>query len=186
MQLTQPKPTDRELREDRRLGDLWERNFCRLGAEYGRVLTPNQISSPTHAASAWGAPIVNGIVSRYLLPDVVVWSAPGEHHEIKHKNPDRMGCYGLELYRLEALIKWAEVTRQRVYYTIHDWEAAGGKHVTSNCIDHWFTADISEIAGTTTRGGKAWSWRNGRLSLEEMRYWSVRRYFQPLSYLWVF
>lgn len=161
--------------------------FCRLAAEHGRVLTAHQIASPRGSASAWGGPITDGSVSRYLLPDVTVWSAPGEHHEIKHKNQTRDGCYGLELYRLEALVRWANTTGQSVYNTIHDWEHAGAtdKWVdTPNRIEDWLCADVAVISKRSTKGGYEWSWRNGIWSWEEMRYWSAHIYFRPLAEIW--
>lgn len=173
---------------DRATGETWERAFCELARDHGKVFTPHQIGTPNKSAAAYG-PGEHGIgYSTYLLPDVTVWTAPGEHHEIKHKNQDRSGCYGLERYRLDALVRWANTTGQDVFYTIHDWELAGAtnsRDPVPNRIEHWRCANVSDLAMriTTTRVGTSWI---GGVKRDDVRicYWTARRNFQPLSDLW--
>ena len=178
----------RDAASARAIGERWERNFCVLAADHGKVFSPHQIDRPDKSASAWG-PRENGKYSRYLLPDVTIWSAPGEHHEIKHKNQTPDGCYGLERYRLNALVCWANTTGQQVLYTIHDWEKAGARGADENVpnrIEHWYFADVEDISRRHTKvTQRGTSLVNGMLKNDvEIVYWTARRYFHPLAELW--
>ncbi|MEJ7786663.1 MAG: hypothetical protein WKF96_17820 [Solirubrobacteraceae bacterium] len=169
---------------DRALGETWERNFARLAGEHGLCFTPHQIGRPDESASAHqrGA---HGW-QRLLLPDVTVWSAPGEHHEIKHKDATRHGTYGLERYRLEPLVAFALETDQDVLYTIHDWRLAGAsssREAMANRIEHWRTADVLDLAANIDLVAPVWTWRGGRKVREPGCYWSVDRW-APLAARW--
>jgi hypothetical protein len=180
--------TDNEA--DRRIGAQWERKFCQLAARFGKVFSPHQIASPDKSAVAYGQG-TDGTWEHYTLPDVTIWSAPGEHHEIKHKRATRNGRYGLERYRIDALMRWATTTGQPVYYTIHDWEVARGADAADesmpNDIDHWFYADIEELSpGCTWVQKNGRSWINGKARDDvEIWFWTARRYFHPLRKLWI-
>ncbi len=165
------------------MGAYWERQFGIMAGALGKIFTPHQLHLPDKSASAFGLVSGRGW-KRYLLPDVTVWSAPGEHHEIKHKRPTPDGCYGLEVYRLEALTEFAGTTGQAVYYTIHDWEAAGGREKDYNRLEDWFCADVADISQRSTKGGRGLSWVRGRKQEVEMRYWTASRYFRPLADVW--
>lgn len=131
-------PADRDNAADREVGQYWETQFCGMARVYGKTFTPHQFRRVGSAMFYGGAADLDG-KTQWTLPDITVWSAPGEHHEIKHKNPDRSGCYGLERYRLDALVRFANTTRQKVYYSIHDWEMAGAssaKEQVANDIEH--------------------------------------------------
>lgn len=147
--------TDNE--RDRRIGAHWEREFCKMAAGFGKVFSPHQINTLDGAAVAYGLGD-NGQWDNYLLPDVTIWSAPGEHHEVKHKQRTWDLCYGLERYRLDALVRWANTTGQPVYYTIHDWQVAGGTDAADesipNDLRHWFYADVETISRRHTRADK--------------------------------
>lgn len=171
---------------DREVGARWERAFCVLAADNGRMFTPHQLPLDGKSASAFTRAL-DGSWSRYLLPDVTIWSAPGEHHELKHKNQTGDGCYGLEVYRLKSLIRFAEATGQTVYYTVHDWEIAGAsssRDDVPNIIEHWFAADVTVLAGRSTKGDWGFSYVGGERRRVEMRYWTASRYFRPLAEIW--
>lgn len=168
---------------DRAIGAYWERQFGVMAGGFRKVFTPHQLHLPDKSASAFG--MTGHLWKRWLLPDVTIWSAPGEHHELKHKAPTPDGCYGLELYRLQALAEFADETRQPVYYTIHDWSVAGGRNEKVNRLEDWFYADINDISRRSTKGGRDFSWVKGRKVEVEMRYWTATRYFRPLAELWV-
>lgn len=132
------------LKADRKLGELWERNFCKLAARHGLTFTPMQIG---RAESAQAYSIQNGKWNSLTLPDITVWTAPGQHHEIKHKNPTSHGSFGLEVYRFNALIAFAQETGQDVMYTIHNHDLCGGRNTTVNKIEHWFTVNVLDLPG---------------------------------------
>lgn len=172
---------------DRKVGEEWERQFGILAGSHGKVFTPHQIGHPRGSALAYGPGGHKGW-DRYLLPDVTVWTAPGEHHEIKHKSPTRDGCYGLERYRLDALVKWANITGQNVYYTIHDWQKAGARSSRDpvpNRIEDWCTADVKDLARRITKSQRGSSWVDGIKKNDVLIcYWAARPHFRPLVELW--
>lgn len=180
----------RDNAADRSIGQHWENEFCRMARRYGKVFTPHQFGRPT-SAMFFGAPDIAG-KSGWTLPDITVWSAPGEHHEIKHKNPTRDGMYGLERYRLDALVRFANTTGQSVFYTIHDWEMAGASSAADpldNDMDHWFVGDIAQLSIGYTRRSKDWTYYNGQQRRVEVWYWTAdphrkHRYFRPLAEVW--
>ncbi|MGH3494766.1 MAG: hypothetical protein ACRDQ1_16235 [Sciscionella sp.] len=173
---------------DRDIGEQWEGHFCRLAAEYGKVLFPNQISRPGKSAAAFGKRR-DGTWEKYTLPDVTIFSAPGEHHEIKHKNRTRDGAYGWEQYRLSAAVRWANTTGQRVYYTIHDWELAGASsssdEVMRNHIDDWVYADVEDLCLDRTYTRICKSYYNSGTREFPTDFWAAGEYFRPLKELWV-
>ena len=79
---------------DRKMGALWEKEFCLMAKGYGHVFIPHQ-HRKEGAASAYGPS------GHLLVPDVTILSGGGQHHEIKHKNPAKGQLFGLEEYRLE-------------------------------------------------------------------------------------
>lgn len=177
-----------DIKGDRAVGEHWERQFCVLAARFGKVLTPHQIGKPSAAASAWHC--ADDGWQNWTLPDVTVWSAPGEHHEIKHKNPNRHGSYGLEEYRLRRLIQFANTTGQQVLYTIHDWQHAGCRSSREPCenrLEDWVFADVADLSRATTAvwRGRGPSYVNNEERIVPIRYWSAAVHFRPLAALWV-
>lgn len=177
----------RDNGKDRALGEHWEREFCKLAASRGKTFTPHQIGRPGQSASAYCRG--DGDWSKLLLPDVTVWSAPGEHHEIKHKEPTFDGMIGLERYRLDALVRFANTTGQRVFYTIHDWRRAGAtsSHQSiANRLDDWYCGDIAALSRGCTKPGTSTSYINGELTENVPTwYWSVRPlWFRSLAEVW--
>ena len=172
---------------DRRMGARWERNFGCLAGQYGKSFTPHQVGRLI-AANAYSYKDAWRLL---LLPDFTIWSAPGEHHEIKHKNPTRNGrYYGLEKYRFDALTEFSVETRQTVLYTIHDWELAGATRSDDempNDIRHWLTADVIALA-EYIRVHKVIphpmnTWVNGQPTTRPGYYWPTRLW-QPLATWW--
>lgn len=178
----------RDNASDRELGKKWERHFCELATSYKKSFTPHQIGRDV--AATWYAPTANGI-NPLLLPDATVWTAPGEHHEIKHKEPTRSGCYGLEQYRLKALWDFRRETEQRVFYTIHDWRLAGvsdSHDPMPNLIEHWRTVDIEILVDyVRTKQTSKCSWNtyvNAQWEIRPGYFWPVALW-QPLECLWI-
>ena len=124
--------------------------------------------------------------NRFTLPDVAVWTNPGEHHEIKHKNPTRNGMFGLEVYRFKALLWFANETKQTVLYTIHNWELAGGKLIESLDINEWMTVDVLELDKRWSyTNSKHPSWINGRrVENVPQHFWS-QDLWTPLMDYWM-
>lgn len=169
---------------DRILGQDWERNFCVMAGDYGKSFTPMQLKRDTSVV----AHIKNGNGwKNYTLPDVTIWTAPGEHHEIKHKNPfddwTNGPSYGLEVYRFNALLWFAKETGQNVMYTIHNHNKAGGRDVKENNIEHWETANVLYLNNKwhTCRAGS--SWVNGQRKEVDIYYWAITLW-TPLSVFW--
>lgn len=186
-------PKDRDNAADRGIGQYWEFQFCMMARTYDKVFTPHQFGRRDQSALYYGGAADLDGKTRWTLPDITIWSAPGEHHEIKHKNRDRSGCYGLERYRLDALLRFANATGQRVYYTVHDWEIAGATNSREKApsdIAHWFAADVYDLAQGFTRTSMDWTYYNGGQRQMEICYWSfdpeatrIRR-FKPLAEIW--
>lgn len=166
---------------DRRLGAIWERAFCDLAAKAGRAVTPLQIEHKDGAAlyyrfdgRAW---------HRYTLPDVAVWNHPGEYYEIKHKAATSGGLFGLEKYRFDALMDFAKLTRQGVYYAIHDHAMAGGRDSMTNEIAHWLVADVLVLDGRWKFASEMTSYVGGKSKRVPGYYWH-RSLWRPLGELW--
>jgi len=167
-----------DLKGDRKMGAYWERQFCMLAREREFMFTPMQIGRNGSALAYKGKPW-----NKFTLPDVTIWTAPGQHHEIKHKEPTAHDSYGLEQYRFDALLAFAEETRQDVLYTIHDHSLAGGKNVTDNRIGDWMTVLITELGNNWNWAGPGWSWVDGVKTRVQMYYWSTALWY-PLEDYW--
>lgn len=176
-----PRPRHCEdIQSARNLGGKWEQNLCELAARYSRSFTCHQYKK-SEAANCWKR--IDGQYHPYLLPDVTLWTAPGEHHEVKHKDPMYGGYYGIEQYRWEPLLWFARETKQSVHYTIHDWEMAGGRDVEANRIEDWVTANVLDLDQFKKPG--SWpSWRNGRTSDNEPGWKFHKGLFVPLETFW--
>lgn len=118
----------------------------------------------------------------FTLPDVTIWTAPGQHHEVKHKNPIR-GTFGLEEYRFRALVAFAGETKQSVLYTIHNHDLAGGRDMRLNNIDHWITADVARLRGRWVDRHDCPTWCNGARAVVPTLFWPVELWM-PLEYYW--
>lgn len=180
-----------DLAGHRAVGEHWEERFCELACECRRVWYTRNQKGRNQAASA--ETIDREKIRRTcLLPDVVIWSIPGEHHEIKHKNPHHQrgyaDSYGLEIYRFDALVEFAEECRQPVLYTIHDWEAAGATSAyerTPNRLADWLTIPVLDLtAKRWRREVKISSYRNGKFIADVPAYFWPSSVWMPLERYW--
>jgi hypothetical protein len=169
-----------DLSSDRGLGEYWERQFCKMAARCGFWFTPMQIGR-NKSAQAYSR---NGQWASLTLPDITVWTFPGQHHEIKHKNPTKHGSFGLERYRLNALLEFSEETHQDVMYTIHNHDLSGGRMAKRNDIAHWITVNVKELDGTWTFEGRFPSWVNGSKKKVLQYFWPIT-YWRPLKSYWL-
>lgn len=169
-------------RADRAIGATWERRFCELAADHGLLLSPLQIGRDNSAAAFWKD---RQQWCSLTLPDITIWTAPGQHHEIKHKEPTRDGLFGLEVYRFRALMMFAQATGQSVFYTIHNHALAGGRDNPRNRIEDWVTADVHSLDGRwMRRDDNSTSWVNGqKTSGIGIYYWPIGLW-QPLQRIW--
>lgn len=174
-----------DLQEDRSIGEYWERQFCAMAARFGHSMTPHQIGRGQSAtAGCWR----DNQWKMATLPDVTIWTRPGEHHEIKHKEPTRHGSVGLEDYRLRALDWFQRETGQSVYYTLHLHNLADGRNGKTNDIRHWYTINVKQMVALINSGGACRSsrmktWCNGEVKHLLGWYWNISE-FQPLERLW--
>lgn len=167
---------------DRDIGAKWERNFCKLAAKHGLMFTPMQIGR-TSSAVAYTGPTYRALT----LPDITVWNHPGQHHEIKHKEPTPRGWFGLEVYRFNALMEFAATTQQSVLYTIHNHALSGGRQSETNDITHWFTADVKWLEGQESHlQTDGTSWISGvKHTGIPILYWDIDKWMPLLDY-WAF
>ena len=169
-----------DLAVDRGTGKYWERQFCIMAWHRGKIFTANQWGR-TSSAVAYGKGF-----NVLTLPDVAVWSAPGEHHEIKHKNPTRHGSYGLEEYRLNALLRFDKECMGTVFYTIHDWQRAGAKdsrEKVGNRIADWVFAPVGYLKDHIDHKSRGRSYVNGESAEVLILYWQADRFYS-LDALW--
>jgi hypothetical protein len=165
-------------RADRKIGEYWERRFCQWAAKFEKSFTPMQIGRP-ESAQAFDKS------NSYTLPDVTIWTSPGEHHEIKHKCPVKgAGWYGLEEYRLNALLWFAKETKQDVLYTIHNHELSGGRNSKIDKLEHWFTVDILELPGNIAHKKSGQSYVNGQAAQGLNIFYWRKELWIPLSDFW--
>lgn len=145
------------LEGDRSLGAFWEQEFVNMALKAGKLVTSMQLNH-TRSIVAYKN---NNPIKILTLPDIVLWTFPGEYHEVKHKSPTRYGSFGLEKYRFDALIDFANETHQKVMYTIHDHSLNGGRDNKLNQIAHWFTANVVDLNNKWVRLSDGSSWVNG-------------------------
>lgn len=169
---------------DRKIGEFWEKQFCAMAYERGKLFTPHQWKRE-NSAVAFIKPSGISKIYTLTLPDATVWNFPGEHHEIKHKNPTKTGSYGLELYRYKALYDFRAITGQPVYYTIHNHDLSGGRNSTENNIKHWVCAKIGDdINAENAFHAQGKSYISGQeKSGIIILYWRVDLFY-PLEKIW--
>ena len=176
-----------DLDGDRAIGTFWEHEFCKLATRYNRSFTAHQIGRPKSAQAFYRE---NGKYRPMTLPDITIWTRPGEHHEVKHKYPTLDGMFGLERYRLDALLWFAEETGQSVYYTIHNYALQDGdlslekkKQLKTNLAEHWLTCAVPELAQCIDKQKPGFSYVNGQKKEVDICYWTTSK-FQPVVWLW--
>ncbi len=170
----------KNLTADRELGKYWERQFCKMAGDFGFMFTPMQIG---HEGAIEAFKKDGAKWNPFLLPDVTIWTAPGQHHEIKHKNPTKDGLFGLEDYRFRSLVSFARETGQDVMYTIHNHDLAGGRDSKVNNMAHWLTVNVLSLVGKWKRTDNGSSWVNGAERQVVRRYWDPSLW-TPLAKYW--
>lgn len=130
----------KDVKYHRALGNYWEEQFCGMMTSLGLLVTPHQARKRGAAVALADRPDTPKTV---VLPDVSVWDNPSYHHEVKHKEPARNGCYGLELYRFKHLLLFAKETNQKVYYTVHNHR--GFPDTKDNILTDWVTASVTKL-----------------------------------------
>lgn len=158
------------IEQDRALGVQWERNFCHWAFVYKKSITPMQIGR-TGSAIAWETR--DHKWKSYPLPDITIWTSPGEHHEIKHKNPTRHNCFGLEIYRFESLLWFSRETQQKVMYTIHNHDLSGGRDASINRLEDWITINIEDLHNKWKPPSFDTSYVDGQPKIVPIYYWSI-------------
>jgi hypothetical protein len=144
-----------------------------MAGERGLCFSPLQIGRPT-SAQGYTIPAGGASWKPFTLPDVTIWTAPGQHHEIKHKAPTPDGCFGLEVYRFRALLDFAAETQQAVFYTIHNHALNGGRDNQANYLAHWLTVNVMDLEGCHAKTQPGSSWVNGkRVDGIMIHYWRV-------------
>ena len=143
-------------------------------ADHGKTFTPHQIGRSKSASAFYKK---GQKWNHFTLPDVTVWSAPGEHHEIKHKTTTASGRFGLEHYRLNSLVAFANETKQVVKYTIHDHK--GDRDDRTNRPEDWLTISVLRLLSATKQDSWTWSYVSGEKTRVPIWYWK-RELFERL------
>ena len=164
-----------DVNGDRKLGDIWESNFCQLLSP-GTLVARHQ--KDRHGSAVYGEVQPDGRIVWRPSPDVTAWHGRGitTHHEIKHKNAHRGAIFGLEEYRLESLVEFQTKSGQPVYYTIHDHDCSGGRFGITNDIKHWLTQTIESLSREWDDKFRCPTWRNGKRVKEMTVFWHRSRF----------
>lgn len=164
-----------DLSGDRRLGDIWEANFCQLLPP--RTLVARH-QKDRHGSAVYGEVQPDSRIIWRPSPDVTAWHGRGitTHHEIKHKNAHRGVVFGLEEYRLESLFEFQSKSGQTVYYTIHDHDCSGGRLSPLNDIKHWITQTVESLSKDYDDKFACPTYRNGKRVKELTRFWHRSRF----------
>lgn len=162
---------------DRKLGDIWEANFCQLLSP-GVLLFRHQ--KDRTGSAIYGEVQPDGRIIWRPSPDVTVLHGRGitTHHEVKHKNATRKGFFGLEEYRFESLMQLQGNSGHGVYYTIHDHDCSGGRTSQLNDIKHWVTQTIESLSKEFDERFTCPTLRNGKRETAMTMFWHRSRFDQ--------
>jgi hypothetical protein len=160
---------------DRKLGDIWEANFCQL-LSLGTIVIRHQ--KDRHGSAVYGEVQPDGRIVCRPSPDVTAWHGRGitTHHEVKHKNAYRGVMFGLEEYRLQSLLEFQNKSGQGTYYTIHDHDCSGGRGSAVNDVKHWITQTIESLAKDFDDKFPCPTYRNGRREKAMTLFWHRSRF----------
>lgn len=177
--------------KDRKLGAEWEDKFCWWAAYYGKSFTQHQRNhnkGTEQGAAGWYQPgeCVFGEWIFRPLPDITIWTHPGQHHEVKHKAPTNDGRFGIEVYRLDSLLRFMADTSQSVYYTIHDYSRTDGKYDPSDRLCDWLTCDVNTLYTHRSEPLLSPSYYNGVVCQNVPTYYWKKDLWNPLDALWTF
>lgn len=164
-----------DVTADRKLGDIWEANFCQLMCP-GTIVVRHQ--KDRHGSAVYGEVQPDGRITWRPSPDVTAWHGRGitTHHEIKHKNAHRGVLFGLEEYRLASLLEFQRRSGQGVYYTIHDHDCSGGRLSPLNDIKHWVTQTVESLSKNLDDKFPCPTYRNGKRVTEMTLFWHRSRF----------
>lgn len=162
-------------RTDRAVGEAWEARFEDMAEGFGF-----ECHKPEAPETWWP--------DKGLLPDRLVQrDKRHEWHELKHKRPSRRHLFGLEAYRLDALLRLAKHVGDAVLYTIHNWEAAGARsagETVPNRIEDWVTIDVLELPDTISESvEKESTYYAGSKAKALIHYWDADAW-DALSLRW--
>lgn len=159
---------------DRALGEDWEGRFDTMARANGF-----EVHRPGAPEPWWP--------DKGLLPDRVTnREGETEWHELKHKRPTWHDEYGLEDYRLAALVKLAQYVNEPVLYTIHDWELSGAskrEEPVENALEDWLTADILDLAQRGSRLEEGKTYHSSQTAKAQIHYWPSWLW-TPLTWRW--
>lgn len=158
---------------DRKIGEYWEDEFCKMARRYGWEAWPFQRRR--------GATFeFNG--KSYVCPDVWILRRNDKQYicEIKHKNAAKNGCYGFEQYRQDSMLGLESDYQNQfggveALYVVHNHDAAGGKYNTVNNEAHWHAQRLRFLADNAVEG-KSKTLYNGEVTEEE-----VPIFYYPLT-----
>lgn len=162
---------------DRALGNTWEQNFIGIASLFGFEgwqVTP--LRGPTFKHDG----------RRYISPDVWLLRRGNKQYacEIKHKNPNRHGSYGLEEYRADSLIDLQHhFTNDHgpvaSLYIIHDWTRNGNRVSDRNVIHDWYAQAMSELQQHIIGPYNGPTYYNGAVCEKPINYYASSL-FKPL------
>ncbi len=171
-------PLSDDIRHKRDIGNHFEIEFCKMFGRAGYSWGRN--SGLRDNGSAEPAVIYRGEGKHVdVQPDVTLWSPKFEYHDIRHKEPLRLGCWGFESKRLSFLLNFQAIVKAPVYVTFHNWKLNGSFDNLSNHPLHWVACEIR-----TLKNAKFWrktspSIENRKQSEAECCFWD-ESLFVPL------
>lgn len=160
---------------DRKLGDIWEANFCHLLSPATIVIRHQK---DRHGSAVYGEVQPDGRITWRPSPDVTAFHGRGitTHHEVKHKNAHRGVMFGLEEYRLQSLLEFQSKSGHGTYYTIHDHDCSGGRLGQLNDIKHWVTQTIESLSRECDDRFPCPTYRDGKREKAMTLFWHRSRF----------
>jgi len=151
---------------DRKIGEFWEDEFCKMARRYGWEAWPFQRRKGEATFEFEG--------KRYVCPDVWILRRNEKQYicEVKHKNAAKNGCYGFELYRQDSMLElesdyYNQFGSVEALYVVHNHDAAGGKYEKTNNENHWHAQRLRLLSENAV-AGKSRTLYNGKVTDEEV------------------
>jgi hypothetical protein len=165
---------------ERAVGDYWSRVFADMMLAHFGIHKFDKAPSPI-------VQLPNG--DKIILADVLVLEHGGGNYycEIKHKDPDTNGDFGLEGYRYHSLLTLQEWVSASVLYVIHDHSLQPyptRKERSSNKENnplHWKGLSIYELSASYKTGRYSPSYINGVLHPKVWTWYWNNGLWHPLS-----
>jgi hypothetical protein len=164
---------------DRDIGNYWSQVFADMMNHKFGIHKFDKAPSPV---------IILPNSDRIILADVILFEKDGENYycEVKHKQPTKTMCYGLEQYRFNSLVKLQEWSKGIVLYVIHNYSLNGGKFNLANDVNHWEVSTIKALQ--LIKPYISWyspSLVNGVLKKVPICYWNIKNWDSLARYLLV-